>query len=206
MQRATEASRTNRSQSGFTLLELMITLAVAGVIVGLAAPTMRTFGQNNKLAGASNDLLRSFQIARSEAIKRQQNVVVCATADPTAANPVCSYGNFKGWIVFQDSNSNWQSDGNATEPVIERHALLDSTLNVRNDKDSIESYNSQGFANPKAAKDPVRNIVICDKRGVTLSAGSSTARAIVINNTGRMVVTKDDAAVKKARDNSAPCP
>ena len=206
MQRATEASRTNRSQSGFTLLELMITLAVAGVIVGLAAPTMRTFGQNNKLAGASNDLLRSFQIARSEAIKRQQNVVVCATTDPTAANPVCSYGAFNGWIVFQDTNSNWQSDGDATEPVIERHGLLDTTLNVRNDKNGIESYNSQGFANPKATKDPTRNIVICDKRGVTLSAGSSTARAIVISNTGRTLVTKDDAAVKAARDAAGACP
>ena len=208
MQRATEASPTKRSQSGFTLLELMITLAVAGVIVGLAVPTMRTFGQNNKLAGASNDLLRSFQIARSEAIKRQQNVVVCATTDPTAANPVCSYGtvNFKGWIVFQDSNGNWQSDGDATEPVIERHGLLDTTLNVRNDKNGIESYNSQGFANPKATKDPTRNIVICDKRGVTLSAGSSTARAIVISNTGRTLVTKDNTAVTAAAGQTGACP
>ncbi len=68
------------------------------------------------------------QLARTEAIKRQRTVVVCASANPTAASPTCSYGAFRGWVVFQDTNNNWQADGIATEPVIERHPLLDTTI------------------------------------------------------------------------------
>jgi type IV fimbrial biogenesis protein FimT len=195
MRSASEAFRAKRSQGGFTLFELMITLAVAGALVVIGVPTMRTFNQNNRLASASNDLLRSFNLARSEAIKRQRNVVLCASSDPIATSPACSYGAFKGWIVFEDTNGNWQSDG---EPVIERHELLASTLTVRNDNNGIQSFNGSGFANPAGAKTPTHNIVICDQRGVTLNAGSSTARALLITTTGRVRVTKDDTDVTKA--------
>src|SRR5204862_380270 len=132
-----------RAQRGFTLTELMVTVAVAGVLAMVAVPNMRTFLQNNRLSSASNDLLRSFNLARTEAIKHQANVVVCAVADPTLAVPVCSYGPFKGWIVFQDGPpsgppSNWQFD--AGEPIFERHVLLDSSITVKTDNDGIEMY------------------------------------------------------------------
>src|SRR5690349_17625503 len=122
-----------RSNAGFTLAELMLALAVAGILTALAVPNMRVFIQNNRLSGASNDLLRSFQVARSEAIKRQRDVVVCASDDPAAETPECSYGAFNGWVVFEDKNSNWQVDDD--EDVVERHGLLDSKIIVRTDKD-----------------------------------------------------------------------
>src|SRR5262245_55497890 len=124
MQRATLSLRKRQTQRGFTLLELMIALALIGMLLTVAVPSMRTFTQNNRLTAASNDLLRSLQLARSESIKRQLNVVVCASSNPAAATPTCSYGAFRGWIVAQDTNGNWQVD--STEPVIERHELVDS--------------------------------------------------------------------------------
>jgi len=198
MQRVTDTSSAARFTSGFTLMELMITLALAGVLLAIAVPNMRVFGQNNRLTAASNDLLRSFQMARSEAIKRQQNVAVCASADPTAATPACSYGAFNGWIVFQDTNGNWQPDGAPAEPILERHERVDPTVFVRTDNDGIESFNQTGFANPAGARSPTRNIVLCDSRGVHLAAGSSTARAVVISPTGRTRVTKDNTDVTNA--------
>ncbi len=72
-------------------------------------------------AAASNDLLRSFNLARSTALLKQKDVVVCATSDPKADKPTCSYGAFRGWIVFLDSNSNWQADD--TEELYERHEV-----------------------------------------------------------------------------------
>jgi Tfp pilus assembly protein FimT len=125
------------------------------------------------------------QLARTEAIKRQRNVVVCASANPTAANPTCSYGAFTGWIVFQDTNSNWQSDGIVAEPVLERHPLLDPSVTVRNDNNGIESFNSTGFGNPAGAQTPSRTIIACDSRGNQATGSYSTARALLISPTGR---------------------
>src|SRR5688572_28851733 len=99
--RYTMNSRKNR---GFTLLELMLTLALAAVLAGIAVPGMRDFIRNNRLSGATNDLLTSIQNARSQAISRQRTVAVCASANPTAADATCSNGQFTGWIVFQDTN------------------------------------------------------------------------------------------------------
>src|SRR5205085_1403194 len=135
--RSSDGSAGMRTQRGFTLTELMVTVAVAGVLAMVAVPNMRTFLQNNRLSSASNDLLRSFNLARTEAIKHQANVVVCAVADPTLATPQCSYGPFKGWIVFQDSGPTpWQFDNG--EPIFERHVLLDSSVTVNTDNNGIE--------------------------------------------------------------------
>lgn len=180
--------KVSSTQRGFTLFELMATIALAAVIVGLAIPNMSTFSKNNRLTGASNDLLRSFQVARSEAIKRQRNVVVCASSSPTASNASCSYGAFSGWIVFQDTDNDMQHD--AGEPYIEQHNVVDEEMTVANDNDGIQSYGPAGFANPSGAKVPTRNIAIYDKRGNHQVDGNSTARAVVITQTGRVRVTR----------------
>src|SRR6266480_6471322 len=134
--RSSDGPASVRTQRGFTLTELMVTVAVAGILAMVAVPNMRTFLQNNRLSAASNDLLRSFYLARTEAIKHQTNVAVCASAVPTAAAPTCSYGAFNGWIVFQDTNFNWQWDNG--EPIFERHVLLDTSLPVKKDNNGIE--------------------------------------------------------------------
>jgi type IV fimbrial biogenesis protein FimT len=196
-----------RTSAGFTLAELMVTLAIAGVLTAVAVPNMRVFIQNNRLSGASNDLLRSFQLARSEAIKRQEDVVVCASDDPTADDPVCSYGDFKGWVVFEDENNNWQFDDK--DVVIERHGLLDTAILVRADNDGIESFAPSGFANPPnplAPKAPTRNVVICDERGIVAAAGVSKGRALLITSTGRVRITKEPAEVSDAANKAGACP
>jgi type IV fimbrial biogenesis protein FimT len=196
---------------GFTMIELMVTLTVAGVLTALALPNLRPFVQNSRLTSASNDLLRSLYIARTEAVKRQVNVAVCATADPTAsdASITCSYGAsaFNGWFVFVDVNGNWQYDSTA-DTVIEKHALLDSSVSVRNDADGIVSYAPTGFANLAGAKRPSSNVVLCDQRGTVLLSGTdSTARAVLIANTGRVRVTKTQTEVAAAVTNTgSACP
>lgn len=193
-----------RIATGFTLVELMVTLTVVGILAALAVPNMRLFIQNNRLTAASNDLLRSFQLARTEAIKRQQNVVVCASVNTTAANPTCSFGAFTGWIVFQDTNSNWQAD--VGEAVLERHGPLDGSITVKTDNNGIESYAATGFANPAAAEKPTRNIVLCDIRGYQVYGATSTERAVLIANTGRVRVSPTATDVSNAAAAAGSCP
>jgi type IV fimbrial biogenesis protein FimT len=194
--RSSDASASMRAQRGFTLTELLVTVAVAGVLAMVAVPNMRTFLQSNRLSGASNDLLRSFYLARTEAIKHQANVAVCASAAPMAAAPACSYGPFNGWIVFQDTNFNWQWDNG--EPIFERHVLLDTSVTVKTDNNGIEIYGATGFASPAGAKNPTRNILLCDSRGNQMVGTNSVERAVLIAASGRIRVSATSADVATA--------
>ncbi len=193
-----------RTTRGFTILELMLTVAVAAVLAAVAIPNMRDFIRNNRLTAVANDLLRSTQLARSEAIKRQSNVVVCASSNPTDATPTCSYGSFASWIVFQDTNSNWAHD--ATEEVIERVEPIDTTVTVKNDNHGILSYAPSGFANPAGTRTPSSRVVICDARGNQAVGSQSAARAVIIEPTGRSRVTKTVTDITTAMTVSGACP
>jgi len=184
-------------RSGFTLIELMVTLSVAAILMAIAIPNIRNFLSNNRLSSGVNDLLHSIQVARTEAIKRQQgSVVVCGTTDPAAGTAAlsCTYNTFRGWFVFQDLNSNWQRD--AGEPVLETHTLIDASVTVKPDANGdIVSFSASGFANPAGAKVPTATLVMCDVRGVTAVGNNSTGRALFITATGRARATATYADV-----------
>jgi type IV fimbrial biogenesis protein FimT len=189
-----------RAQRGFTLMELMVVLAVVGVIMGLAVPNFGIYIRNSRLTGAANDLLSSVTMARSEAIKRQIPVAVCATADPNEPTPDCSGGPFTAWVVWVDADNDWVPDNNANEPVLERHTALDDSLTVQSDNDGRIKYLFTGFAAPVSGGiTPTANVAMCDDRGTGITvAGVSAARAIRIAATGRARVTKDKAEVETA--------
>ena len=99
---------------GFTLWELLITLLVAGVVFGLGVPNFMEFQRNNAIIAAANSLVTAILAARSEAMKRQVPVTLCASPDPIAANPVCSpngAGSNGGFIVWVDENGNVDANG-----------------------------------------------------------------------------------------------
>ncbi len=192
--------------TGFTLLELMITVAVAAILLGIAVPTFSDIIRNNRLTAGANDLLHSTQRARSEAVKRQASVAVCATDDAEAELPTCSDGAFSQWIVFVDTDGDWTVD--ADEPVIERHGALPASVTVRNDSDGIISYAASGFpTTPQpAGKQPTRNVVICDARGNQQIGTASAARAMLVEGTGRVRVTRAFDEVTAAIDQAGDCP
>lgn len=81
--------------TGFTLLELVITVAVLAIALGIAIPSFQGITNRNRLTSIANELVGAVQLARMEALRRNQRVVVCPTTDGSA----CSGGNWMRIVV-----------------------------------------------------------------------------------------------------------
>lgn len=84
---------------GFTLVELMVTLAVAAVVLALALPSFQRLMQSNRADTIGNEFATALTFARMEALKQARRVTICASNDGVA----CAGGWGDGYIVFVDS-------------------------------------------------------------------------------------------------------
>lgn len=87
-------------QRGVTLIEMMVTLAVAAILLAAAVPSFSALLQNNRAAAQVNELVAAIHAARGEAIKRGFPVTVCASSNQSSCSGGSSWTS--GWIVFQD--------------------------------------------------------------------------------------------------------
>jgi type IV fimbrial biogenesis protein FimT len=180
---------------GFTLLELMSVLAVAAIILAFAVPSFREFTLNARMTSAANDFLIGLQLARSEAVKRQQVVALCATDNPRDATPACG-ARFTGWVVWADTDGDSIVD--ATETVLARHDPLDPGLVVTSNGTFV-SYGPNGFAQRTVAGVPAATAaLLCDERGDAASADTYRKRVITFARTGRPAILKSIQAVDDA--------
>ena len=103
-----------KRSTGFTLIELMVTVAVAAILMGVAVPAMHSMIQNNRVTSAANSLIGAYNLARSEAIKLGGNGGTGAALCPSADSATCSlsWAAALGWIVFVDANADGIPDVN----------------------------------------------------------------------------------------------
>lgn len=88
-----------RYSRGFTLIELMVTIAVLAIVVSIAAPSFSKMLQDNRVLSVSSELQGALQLSRSEAVKRGQNVTLCRRDDAgTACADGTDWGN--GWVIL----------------------------------------------------------------------------------------------------------
>jgi len=87
-----------RPSSGFTIVELMITIAIVAILLTVGIPSFRNVILNTRLTSLANEVVASVQIARSEAIKRNATVRLCASANGTTCATTGSWE--QGWIVL----------------------------------------------------------------------------------------------------------
>jgi len=180
-----------RRMCGFTLVELMVTLAVAAIVLTVGVPSFQTLIKNNRLTTAANALVASLNLARSEAIKRGVRVTVCKSADGASCTTA---GNWEqGWIVFTDLNSDgsFTDDGDATpcetgeECILRVHESLPTSLTLRSGTNFSNwvSYLPSGISrgNNGLANDTFR---LCHDND------TSDARSIAVSTTGRVSVTQ----------------
>lgn len=88
--------RHKNAQPGFTLVELLLTVAILGILMGLAAPSFVDIIKSQKVKAMSTDIQLALVLARSEAIKRNRNV----TLAPNTANTWTS-----GWTIADPDNA-----------------------------------------------------------------------------------------------------
>ncbi len=85
------------STSGFTLVELMVIIAMATILFTMAIPSFTSMVRNTRLATQANEFVSDLNLARSEAIKRGERVRVCKSADGTTCTGDGAWT--QGWIV-----------------------------------------------------------------------------------------------------------
>ena len=122
-------------QTGFTLWELLVTMVVAGLLVAVGIPSFRDAQRNSAITAAANDLITGLLAARAEAVKRQVPVTLCASPDPTAANPVCAQdgaganGGFIVWVDWDPSHVDPVS-GTPTFAASDGNAVVDNNETI----------------------------------------------------------------------------
>lgn len=91
-------------ERGFTLIELMVTVSIAGILAAIAAPSLQSFVSRNAMRSLANDFTLSIQRTRTEAINRNECVVVCKSTTSGDAQPVCDTASDNwavGWAVYR---------------------------------------------------------------------------------------------------------
>ena len=90
-------------KNGFTLLELLVTVAVAAIVLTIGVPSFKAVIENNRRVSAVNDFLAALTLTRSEAIKKNRRVTLCKSNDQTSCSTATAYN--KGWIIFEDAGA-----------------------------------------------------------------------------------------------------
>ena len=93
----------SRRQSGFTLIELMMVIAIVAILAKLAGPSFRTMMLNNRLAAATSDLLVDLAAARSESARQGKRVTLCISTNGTSCTTGAAWQS--GRIIFVDERT-----------------------------------------------------------------------------------------------------
>lgn len=159
---------------GFTLVELIVAMAVAVILVSIAVPNLRVFVQNSRIGTQTNDLISDISLARSEAIKSGSTATLCSS---TAGLACDGGGNWTiGRLVWTDTNGNGTLDAGETRRFREQAAGA-NTLNVDVAADPL-TFSNRGAPTGALAGQPI-TFRVCDDRG------AAYGRTIVINPLGQ---------------------
>lgn len=169
--------------SGFTLIELAVTLAIASILIAIGMPSFSSLMNSTKISTTTNDYVFSLHKARSEAVKRVTGAGVCPSANSMVAAATCTAGAkySDGWIVYADENNNKVQDGD--EDILHRmEARSNGFTFVPDDVLAAQIYFNESGNSVNVADIPVSGTI-----NITY-AGGSIGRNVIVSANGRVTV------------------
>lgn len=164
-----------KSKNGFTLIEMMVTIAIVGIFASIALPSFSSLIKSNRISTGTNELVSNLLLAKSEALKRSQTVSLCPSSDQTSCNGLDEYAT--GWIVFLDCDGN-----NATDDTVDD--CVEEIIKVQDGIDSVF------MTNPTVTKRVGFNYTGRPTGVSTFSIGSTsdsaTVKTVTVNLVGRV--------------------
>lgn len=173
---------------GFSLIELMITLSIFGILVAIVTPSFSRLVAGNTISSVRDNLISSLNFAKTEAIRLNTNVSVCPSSNGTSC--LNSEDWSQGWIVYQDTGAGKTSTVGTVLRVVDDA----NGINVihRGETTGLSPsvfirYLPQGFARDSAPM-PAQVIAFCDANG------DADGRAILFGATTGQVRPGDEVA------------
>jgi len=155
-------------QRAFTLWALIWTMSLLGTLLALGVPSMRTFMLDARLTADINGFISAVQLARSEAAKRGEAVVLCKSADGfTCAADELRYDS--GWIVFENRDGIRPPSRSSDEALIHRYVPTSGNTITSNRR--LYEFRAFGWRSTNGT------VTFCDPE--------RRARAVIISYTGR---------------------
>lgn len=171
---------------GFTLPELLVSVAIAAILLAAALPSMKEVIVKDRTASQVNELLASLQLARSEAVKRMTPVTVCASADGESCLSSAEKTWENGWIVFNESvSANGKRD--LGEGLLRVGGAMKSgyTLRSNNKISGYITYLANGRSQTADASNAVGQMVLCAE------SDAANLHAVLLALSGRFYSSKD---------------
>ena len=166
-----------RRKNGFTLPELITSLAVVSVLTTVGVPAMQGLLQNTRMTTQVNLLTTSLHLARSEAVKRNQRIVLCQSID--GQNCTISDQWHEGWMMFIDINHNEQRDEGETIVRVQEAFKSNTTILM----EGSFGHDHYLFYEPTGFTDTSGRFTFCDKSDL------AKKRGILFYRTGRPRLT-----------------
>lgn len=171
-------SHSKGAMKGFTLMELMITLSVAAILLGLAAPSFVDILKNTRLSTQMNNLASAINFTRSEAIKRGLPATICSSND----NLSCGGTWQDGWLIFSDADGDSVVDAADDDEVIRvGDGLSANDMTLSFGARTHITYQADGFS----SGGDNGTIRFCDSRG------DAYAKGLIVSLSGRVRTAPD---------------
>ena len=177
---------------GFTLIELIVTVAIAAILLTIGVPSFQTMILNNTRVAQTNEFVGVLNLARSEAIKRGSRVVICRSTNGSSCATDTTGIWEGGWIAFVDRNQNGVLNAGApdNEEVLKMQSSIANRFTLRSGSAFTQwiAYRPNGTSegNVVASGNILGTFSLCDKRGV------DHARFVEVTNTGRTNVREKE--------------